>query len=73
MQMVRSTAAATRSAESLDLWRRAAQRHHLGRIDVVHDQREAVLDEVERHRTAHVAETDESYGFEHAAYATSRH
>src|SRR4029453_5764562 len=32
----------------------------LGRIDIVHHQREAVFDEVLRHRAAHSAEADEA-------------
>ena len=44
-----------------------AQRLDLHGIDVVDDQREPVLDEVQRHRPPHRAEPDESDGSSHLA------
>src|SRR5439155_11429929 len=44
-----------------------AQRLDLHGIDVVDDQREPVLDEVQRHRPHHRAESDESDGSSHLA------
>src|SRR6185503_7703652 len=37
------------------------QRLNLGRIDVVHDQREPLRHEIQRHRSPHVAESHEPY------------
>ena len=39
-------------------------------IDVVHDEREAVLDEVQRHRSTHVPEPDESHRVGHRGHAS---
>src|SRR5205085_9530304 len=50
-----------------DLRARRAQRGDSGGIDVVNDQREATLRQVERHRSSHVAEPDESDGSRHVS------
>ena len=60
MQIVRSALAATSAGEGARAAPRVRHRSAFDRIDVVDHEREAALDEVERHRIAHGAETDES-------------
>ena len=55
-----------------DLRAALAQRGDLGGIDVVNDQREATLGEIERHRSSHVAEPDESDGSRHVSLLYAR-
>ena len=63
--MVRPVATATSSAEAATVAPRSRSGSTLARIHVVDDEGETVLDEVQRHRPAHIAEPDESHGESH--------